>query len=169
MFSLFLVWLVFVLECFSLGLSCMRLFVPLGLDWLFFFHVGEIFNYNLFKNFLIPIVLLFFFLDPYYSNVDVLDIVPEVSETILGSFHSFYFILLCFTFIPFALFSETTLGSFHSLYFILLFRSYFPHFIFQLTDSSASDILLLIPSRVFLISVIVFSLYVYSLIILGLC
>ena len=37
------------------------------------------------------------------------DIVPEVSETILCSFHSFYF--------------------------SLLFRSYFHHFIFQLTDS----------------------------------
>ena len=30
--------------------------------------------------------------------------------------------------------SETTLSSFHSFYFILLFRSYFHHFIFQLTD-----------------------------------
>ena len=31
--------------------------------------------------------------------------------------------------------SETILSSFHSFYFILLFRSYFCHFIFQLTDS----------------------------------
>ena len=47
-------------------------------------------------------------------------------------------------------------SALHSFYFILLFRSHFHHFIFQLTDcSSASDILLLIPSRVFLISVIV--------------
>ena len=30
-----LVWLVCVLACFSLGLSCMGLFVPLGLDWPF--------------------------------------------------------------------------------------------------------------------------------------
>ena len=48
------------------------------------------------------------FWDPYNSNVGVLDIVPEVSETILSSFHSFYF--------------------------ILLFRTYLHHFIFQLTD-----------------------------------
>ena len=47
-------------------------------------------------------------LDPYNSNVGMFDIVPEVSETILSSLHSFYF--------------------------ILLFRSYFHHFIFQLTD-----------------------------------
>ena len=31
--------------------------------------------------------------------------------------------------------SETVLSSFHSFYFILLFKSYFRHFIFQLTDS----------------------------------
>ena len=74
----------------------------------FLFHVGEIFNYNLFKNFLISFLFLFFFWDPYNSNVVAFDIVPEVSETILSSFHSFYF--------------------------ILLFRSYFHHFIFQLTD-----------------------------------
>ena len=35
--------------CFSLGLSHMGLFVPLGLDWLFL-HLGETFNYNLFKK-----------------------------------------------------------------------------------------------------------------------
>ena len=78
--------------------------------------------------------------DPYNLNVSAFDIVSEVSETILSSFHSFYF--------------------------ILLFRSYFHHFIFQLTDSSASDILLLIPSRVLLVSVTVLSLYVHSLILL---
>ena len=74
----------------------------------FLFHVGENFNYNLFKNFLIPFLFLFLFWDPYYSKVGLFDMVPEVSETILSSFYSFYF--------------------------ILLFRSYFYHFIFQLTD-----------------------------------
>ena len=39
----------------------------------------------------------------------------------------------------------------------------------SLVSYSVSDILLLIPSRVFLISVIVLSLYAYSLILLGLC
>ena len=46
---------------------------------------------------------------PYNSNVGVFYIVPEVSETILSSLHSFYF--------------------------ILVFRSYFHHFIFQPTYS----------------------------------
>ena len=114
--------------CFSLGLSCTGPFAPLEHDY-FLFYVAEIFNYNLFKKFLINFVFFFFFWDPYNSNAGAFDIVPEVSETILSSFHSFHF--------------------------ILLFRSYFHHFIFQLTDLFfASDILLRIPSRVFLISVI---------------
>ena len=74
----------------------------------FLFHVGEIFNYNRFKKFLIPFPFLFFW-DPYNSGVGAFYIVPEVSETILSSSHSFYF--------------------------ILLFRSYFHHFIFQLPYS----------------------------------
>ena len=53
----------------------MELFLPLGLDY-FLFHVGEMFNYNLFKNFLITFLFLFFFWDHYNSNVGVLDIVP---------------------------------------------------------------------------------------------
>ena len=85
----------------------MGLFVPLGLDY-FLFHVGEIFNHNLFKNFLISFLFLFLFWDPYNLNVGVFDIVPEISEIILSSFHSFYF--------------------------ILLFRSYLHHFVFELTD-----------------------------------
>ena len=74
----------------------------------FLFHAGEIFNNNLFKNFLTPFLSLFLFWDPYKSNVGAFDIVPEASETILSSFHYFYF--------------------------ILLFRIYFHHFIFQFTD-----------------------------------
>ena len=95
----------------------------------FLFHVGEIFNYNLFKNFLISFLFLFFFWDTYYLNLCVFDIVPKVSEIILSSFHSFYFILL------FRVISTVLTSS-------------------SLIRSSASGILLLIPSRVFLISVI---------------
>ena len=75
----------------------------------FLFHVWEIFKYNLFKNIFMPFLFLLFFWDPYNSNVRGFDIIPVVSEAILSSFHSFYF--------------------------ILLFRSYCHHFIFQLTDS----------------------------------
>ena len=110
--SLYLVFVSLISMClgmFFLGFICMGLFAPLGLDELFPFPVGEIFNDNVFKNFPIPFLFLFYFWDPYNLNVGVFDIVPEVSETILSSFHSFYF--------------------------ILIFRSYFHHFIFQLTDS----------------------------------
>ena len=52
--------------------------------------------------------------------------------------------------------SEAVLNSFQSFPFILLFSSYFHHSILQsLIHFSASVILLLVPSRVFLISVIV--------------
>ena len=94
--------------CFSLCLACIDSLHLLDLIDYFLFHVGEIFKYNLLKKFIIPFVFLFLFWDPYSSNVGALDIVPEVSETILSTFHSFYF--------------------------ILLFRSHFQHFIFQLID-----------------------------------
>ena len=75
----------------------------------FLFHVGEIFNYNVFKKSLIPFLFLFFFWESYNSNVGVFYMVPEVSETVLSSFRSFNL--------------------------ILLYSSYFHHFIFQFTDS----------------------------------
>ena len=93
-------------------------------------HIREVFNYNLFKYFLNPFLSLFFFWDPYNSNVVAFNVVPEVSETVLNSFHSFFFFLLC--------------------------SSYFHSFIFQITyPSSVSVILLLILSRGFLFSFIV--------------
>ena len=52
--------------------------------------------------------------------------------------------------------SETVLSSSHSFYFILLFRSHFHHLSSSsLIHSSTLDSLILIPSRVFLISIIV--------------
>ena len=76
-----------------LHFSCMGLFVLLGLDY-FLLHLGEIFNYNLFRKFLIPFLFLFFFWDPYNLDAGAFDIFPEVSETILSSFHYFYCIML---------------------------------------------------------------------------
>ena len=54
-------------------------------------HVREVFNYNLFKYFLQ--LFLFFFQDPFNSNVSAFNVVPKVSETVLISFHSFFFTL----------------------------------------------------------------------------
>ena len=72
---------------------------------------------------------------PYNLNVGVFDTAPEVSEIILSSFHYFYFIL----------FSEVICTILSSN---------------LLIHSSASDILLLIPPRVFLVSVIVLFVFV---------
>ena len=94
----------------------------------FRFHVGEIFNSNLFKNFLIPFLSLFFFWDPYNSNVG------DWSQRSL-KLSSVLFILF-------------TLFCFSEVISTILSSSSLIH--------CAADILLLIPSRVFLISVILF-------------
>ena len=133
-----------VLACFSLGLSCMGLFVPLELDY-FLFHVGEIFNYNLFENFLIPFI--FYSFSGTHIIWMLVCLMLSQKSLRLSSVLFTFFTLFCSSKVV-----SATLSS----------RS--------LICSSASDILLLIPSRIFLISVIVlFFLYVYSLILLGLC
>ena len=125
--SLYLIFVNLISVCISVFLLGFIFYgTPLhlfALDCLFPFHVGEIFNCNLFKIFLICLLFLFFFCDPYNLNAGAFDIVPEVSETTFSSFHSFFF--------------------------ILLFRSQFHHFLSSLIHSSVSDILLLIPSRMF--------------------
>ena len=125
----------------------------------FLFNAGEVFNYNLFKNFLcqttwmeflkkkkkklIPFPFLFFW-DPYNSNFGAFDIVPVSLR--LSSVLFILFTLFCFSEVISNILSSSSLIC-----------------------SSASDILLLIPFRIFLILVIVLSLYVYSFILLGLC
>jgi len=75
-------------------------------------------------------LFLSFFWDAYNLNVGAFNITLEVSETMLNAFHLFSF--------------------------ILLFSSYFHHAIFQLPyPLFCLSFLLLIPSRVFLISLIV--------------
>ena len=118
------------LGCFSLGLSYMGLFVLLGLDWLFPFPCWGIFNYNLFKKFLINFLFLFFFWDTYNLNVGVF-ILSQMSLR-LSSVLLILFTLFCSSEIICTILSSSSL-----------------------IRSSVSDILLLIPSRVFLISAIV--------------
>ena len=90
----------------------------------FFFHVGEIFNYNLFKNFLIPFLFPFLFWDPYNSNIGAFDSIQRSLR------------LSPVLFILFTLFYSSEVIS------TILSSS-------SLIHSSVSDILLLIPSRVF--------------------
>ena len=91
----------------------------------FLSHVGEVFNYNFFKNVLRAFLFFFFLWDPYNSNTGVFNIAPKVSEasTIL--------------FIPFPLFFSSAVIS-------IILSSNSP------IHSSASVLLLLVPSRVFL-------------------
>ena len=103
----------------------MGLSVLPGLIDYFLSHLRVVFNYSLFKYFLRPFLFLFFFWDPYNSNVGVFNVIPEVSETVLSSFHSLFCCVVVIS---------TILSS----------RS--------LIHSSASVILLLIPSTEFLIS-----------------
>ena len=135
-----LVFVHLISMCLGLFLLGFILYGTLCASWTWltvsFSTLGEIFNYNHFKNFLI--LFLFFFWDPHNLNVGAFYIVPEVSETI-----SLVLLIL------FALFRSSEVIST-----ILSSRS--------LIHSSGSGILLLIPSRVVLISVFVLSLYVYS-------
>ena len=89
-------------------------------------HFREVFNNYHLKYFLMPFLFVFFW-DSYDSNVGAFNIVPEVSEVVLISFNYFFL----------------------SVSFISTMLSSTP-----LILSSASVILLLIPSRVLLISVI---------------
>ena len=58
----------------------------LGLDVFFLSQVREIISYYIFKYVLCPFLSLFSFWDPYKVNVNVFDVVPEVSYTVLISF-----------------------------------------------------------------------------------
>ena len=86
-----IVWLICVLVCFSLDLSCMGISALTGLSCYFLSHIREVFQYNLLKYFLSPFHFLFFFWQPYNSNVGTFNIVQEVSESVLNYF-SFFFL-----------------------------------------------------------------------------
>ena len=108
----------------------------------FLSHVGELFDYNLFKKIFSSFLVLFFLWDPYNSYVGSFNIVQELSEASLN----YYFFFSCSS-----AFISTTLSS------------------CSLTHSSVLVIPLLVTSRVFLILAIVLFISVYSLFLLGPC
>ena len=110
----------------------------------FLSHIREVFNYNCFKYFLSPFLFLFFSGTPIILMFVRLMLSPR-SLRLSSS------LLILFSIFCSEAFISTILPS------RLLIRS------------SASVILLLIPSREFLISVIVLSLFVCSLVLLGPC
>ena len=77
--------------------------------WIDYFlsHVEEIFDYNLFKDFLRLFLFLFFFWYPYNLNVGAFNIVPDLSEILVISFHSFSFILLFSSYFQCSIFQLT--------------------------------------------------------------
>ena len=54
-------------------------------------HFREVFNYYLLKYFLMVFLFVFFFWDPYDSNVGAFNIVLVVPEIVLISLNSFFF------------------------------------------------------------------------------
>jgi len=120
--SLCLVFVSLISMCLSMFLLGFILCLLNLIDY-FLFHVEEIFNCNLFKKFLIPFLFLFLFWDPYNSML----VCSVLSQRSLR--------LSSILFILFTLFCSSEVIS-TILSFSLLIRS------------SASDILLLIPSAV---------------------
>ena len=107
------------------------------------FHVGEIFSYNLFKNFLKPFPFISSSGSPNFRILVYLSL-PQ------GSLRLSILLIPCSLLCSSAVISTILSSS-------------------SLIRSSASDSLLLVPFRVYLILVILLSLYVCSLIHLGLC
>ena len=106
-------------------------------------HFREVFNYDLLKYFLMAFLFVLLFCDSYGSNIWAFTIAPEVSEVVLISFT--YFFLS-------ASFISTILSS---TSFVL---------------TSASVILLLVTSRMFLSHLLHYSLYIdYFLFLQGPC
>ena len=99
--------------CSSLG------FLDLGVYFLS--HFREFFNYNLLKYFLMPFPFVFW--DPCNSKCWVLNVVSEVSETILITFFFFFSLRLILFF------------------FMVFWFSYFHQCIFQLTYLLLSQLL----------------------------
>ena len=92
-FSLYLIFDSLINMCLGVSLWVYPVWDSLHfLDLIDYFlsHVREVFDYNLFKYFLSPFLLLFLFLDPCNLNVGAFNIVPEVSETVFISFNSFF-------------------------------------------------------------------------------
>ena len=90
-------------------------------------HFMDIFNYYLLKYFPMAFRFVFFFWDAYDSNIGAFHIIPEVPECVFISFNPFFFFPLCLIYFHLSIFHLTIL-------------------------SCASVIVLLVPSRVLLIS-----------------
>ena len=91
--SLCLIFVSLISMCLGVFLFGFILYGALCASWTWltisFPVLGKFSTIKYLKIFLYPLFFLFFFCDPYNSNVSASDIIPEVSKTILSSFHSF--------------------------------------------------------------------------------
>ena len=100
----------------------------LDMDEYFLPHFREVFDYFLLKYFLMVSPFVFFLWDTYDSNVGAFNIVLEVSEVVLISFHSFFFVSLCFVYFYHSIFYLTypifclrysIVGSLQSVFYLI--------------------------------------------------
>ena len=90
-------------------------------------HFRKVFNYYLFKYFLMVFLFVFFW-DSDDSNVGALNIVPEVSEVVLISYNSYSLFPLCFIYFYHSIFYLTypifclhysTISSLQSVFYLI--------------------------------------------------
>ena len=95
LYLIFVIWLIYVLVCFSLDVSSLGLCA--SWTWLTIsFHILRKLSIIISSNiYSVPFFFFFFFCNPYNLNAGVFNVVSEVSQPVLNSFHSFFFILLC--------------------------------------------------------------------------
>ena len=70
-------------------------------------HLREVFNYYLFKYFLMVFLFVFFFWDSYDSYVGAFNIALVVSEVVLISFNSFFSFPRCYIYFHYSTFHLT--------------------------------------------------------------
>ena len=105
----------------------------LDLSDYFLSHVRELFTYNLFRYFLRFFLFFVFFWDPYNSNLVAFNVVPEITEAVLISFQSFFFILFCGRHFHHSVFQVTYL----SFYWLFCYWGILVHFSFWLLSCSS--------------------------------
>ena len=96
-----------------LGFILFRTLGFLDLGSYFLPHFRKIFNYYLLKYYVMPFPIVFFW-DTYDLNVQVFNIVPEISEAVLISF---YYLLCSASFISTTLSSNSLMPFFFLKYY----------------------------------------------------
>ena len=108
-FSLYLIFDSLIIMCLGVFLHGFILYGTLCASWtslIISFPILGKFSTIISSNIFSLSFFLFFFWDPYNLNVGAFNI-SEVCETVLNSFHSFFFILLCSSYFHYFIFQVT--------------------------------------------------------------